>query len=54
MDMKNTDQIIKRILEINNLIITHKQKGNKVRVIFYQSLLSWVISKQLQNYGYSN
>ena len=50
--MKTNEKTIKRILEINDQIITHK--GNKLRVRFYQSLLSWVISKQFKNYGFTN
>lgn len=52
--MKIQTDIITRILEINNLIVIHKNKGNKLRVRFYQSLLSWVISKQLESYGSTN
>lgn len=52
--MKIQKEVIDTILNLNLLILTHTKKGNRLRVRFYQSLLSWVISKQLKSYGSTN
>ena len=47
--MKTKEVTIQKILRLNNLITKHHIKGNDIRKRFYQSLMSWVISKELKN-----
>jgi hypothetical protein len=52
--MKHNKEVIDTLLELNKKIIIHKLNGNKLRMRFYQSLMSWIVSKQFKNNGYSN
>lgn len=47
--MKINKEIIDMITEINMKIIHHNNKGSRFKVRFYQSLLSWYISKEFKN-----
>jgi hypothetical protein len=52
--MKTNKEVIDTLLELNKKIIIHKLNGNKLRMRFYQSLMSWIVSKELKKYEYSN
>jgi hypothetical protein len=52
--MKHKKEVIDTLLELNKKIIIHKLNGNKLRMRFYQSLMSWIVSKQFKNYEHSN
>jgi hypothetical protein len=46
--MKTNEKTINRILRLNELVILNHIKGNVKRKRFYQSLLNWVISKEMK------
>jgi hypothetical protein len=46
--MKTNEATINTILNINLLMIDSHLKGNPKRKRFYQSLLNWVISKEIK------
>ncbi len=42
---------LERIAKINKLVLFNHIKGNQKRKRFYQSLMNWIISKELDAYG---
>lgn len=52
--MKTNEATINRILNINLLVIDNHLKGNTKRKRFYQSLMNWIISKELKNIWTNN
>lgn len=45
--MKTNELTINRILRLNELVAINHIRGNVKRKRFYQSLMNWVISKEL-------
>jgi hypothetical protein len=45
--MKTNKETINRILRLNYLVAVNQANGNTKRKRFYQSLLNWVISKEM-------
>ena len=48
LDMKTNKETVQRILKLNHLVVINHIKGNTKRKRFYQSLLNWVISKEMK------
>ena len=48
MDMKTNEATINRILRLNELVVINHINGNNKRKRFYQSLMNWIISKEIK------
>jgi hypothetical protein len=46
--MKTNETTINRILKLNDLVTLNHIRGNTKRKRFYQSLLNWIISKEMK------
>ncbi len=44
-------ETLDRIAKINHLVAVNHVRGNNKRKRYYQSLMNWVISKELDAYG---
>lgn len=49
--MKTKQETFDTISMINKKIIFHHKNGNNLRKRYYQSLLTWLVSKEIELYG---